>query len=120
MSPPLVSLLQPRPKHSHRMLGSAFAATASLLVGLSVIATRVVVAPPRAIDPLLVALLRNVTAVLCMAAVLGMMGVVRRPKQTTVSNPPLRQRWLALSLLGIPGWPSHLIGWKTANSRNGR
>lgn len=96
--------LQPHPKYNQRVLGSAFAATASLLVGLSVIATRVVVAPPRAIDPLLIALLRNVTAVLCMATVVGLTSLLRRPEQTADSGLPRRQDWLALSLLGVPGF----------------
>ena len=95
---------QPRPDRDRRALGSMFAAMSSTLVGLSVVATRLVVAPPRAMDPVLVALLRNVTAVLCMAAVVGSTRLATRPKQGTAGGPPPRRPWLALSLLGIPGF----------------
>lgn len=99
-----VSPPQPPPNRDRRALGSAFAAMSSTLVGLSVVATRVVVAPPRAMDPVLVALLRNVAAVLCMAAVVGSMGLRARQKQSTPSGLPRSRQWLALSLLGIPGF----------------
>lgn len=85
--------------------GPAMAAAASVLVGLSVVATRLLVAPPRGADPLAVALLRNVVAVALTLALAPMLrvrgGTDRAP---AAPGPGLRRDGPALALLGILGF----------------
>lgn len=75
-----------------------------MLVGLSVVATRLLVAPPGGADPLAVALLRNVVAVALTLALAPMLRVRGGADQAPAPGPSLRRDGPALALLGILGF----------------